>query len=86
MIFIKQTNQKSVIFAIIGIFLDKSFSYEPYLCNGCHDLMQKAMSFKNVAIVSIKGNDYRIHFWYISKNDAITLMTNSSLNDQNGIL
>ena len=43
-------------------FLDKNFSYEPYLCNGCHDLMQKAMSFKNVAIVSIKGNDYRIHF------------------------
>ena len=21
------------------------FKYEPYLCNGCHDLMQKAMSF-----------------------------------------
>ena len=36
--------------------LDKSFNYDPYLCNGCHDLMQKAMSFKNVAIVSIKGN------------------------------
>ena len=35
------------------------------------DLMQKAISFKNVAIVSIKGNDYRIHFWYMSKNDAI---------------
>ena len=44
------------------------------------------MSFKNVAIISIKGNDYRIHFWYMSKNDAITLMTNSNLNDKNGIL
>ena len=43
-------------------FLDKNFSYEHNLCNGCHDLMQKAMSFKNVAIVSFKGNDYRIHF------------------------
>ena len=21
-------------------FLDKNFNYEPYLCNGCHDLMQ----------------------------------------------
>ena len=66
--------------------LDKNFNYDPYLCNGCHDLMQKAVSFKNVAIVSIKGNDYRIHFYYISKNDAITLMTNSNLNDKNGIL
>ena len=67
-------------------FLDKNFNYDPYLCNGCHDLMQKAMSFKNVAIASVKGNDYRIHFWYMGKNDTIVLMTNSNLNDKNGIL
>ena len=40
--------------------------------NGCHGLMQKAMNFNDVAIVSITGNDYRIHFWYMRKNDAIT--------------
>ena len=34
-------------------FLDKKFNYEKYLCNGCHDLMQKAMSFNDAAIVSI---------------------------------
>ena len=44
------------------------------------------MIFKNVVIVSIKGNDYIIHFYYISKNDAITLMTISNLNDKNGVL
>ena len=44
------------------------------------------MNFNDVAIVSIKGNDYRIRFWYISKNDAIALMTNSNLKDKNGIL
>ena len=70
---------KLPLFAIIR-------NYDPYLCNGCHDLMQKVMSFKNVAIVSIKGNDYRIHFSYISKNDAIALMINSNLNDKNGVL
>ena len=32
-------------------FLNKNVSYVPYLCNGSHDLMQKAMNFKNVAIV-----------------------------------
>ena len=26
-------------------FKDVGFKYEPYFCNGCHDLMQKAMSF-----------------------------------------
>ena len=46
--------------------------------------MKKAMSFNNAAIVSIKRNDYRIHFWYMSKDDAIVLMTNSNLKDKNG--
>ena len=66
-------------------FLNKNFSYEQYLCNGCHDLMQKAMNFNDVATVSIKGNDYRIHFWYMSKNDALVLMNNSSLNEKTGL-
>ena len=48
-------------------FLNKSFKHEPYLCNGCHNLMQKAMNFNDVAIVSVTGNDYRIYFWYMSK-------------------
>ena len=48
--------------------------------------MQKATSFDDVAIISIKGNNYRIHFWYMSKNDAINLMNNSSLNEKTGLL
>ena len=38
-------------------FLDRTFKYEPYLCNGCHDLMQKVINFNDVAIVSFKGSD-----------------------------
>ena len=67
-------------------FLDKNFNYEPYLCNGCYDLMQKAMIFNYVAIISVKGNDYRIHFWYMSKDDAISIMNNCSLNEKSGSL
>ena len=63
-------------------FLNKNLTYESYLCNGCHDLMQKTMKFNDVAIVSIKGNDYRIHFWYMSKDDTISIMHNSNLNDK----
>ena len=37
-------------------FKDIGFKYEQYLCNGCHDLIQKEMSFNNVAIVYVKGN------------------------------
>ena len=67
-------------------FLDKNFSYQSYLCNGSHDLMQKAMNFNDVAIVSVKDNDYRIHFWYMSKNDAISIIHNSNLIDKKGTL
>ena len=66
--------------------LDKNSKYEPYLSNGCHDLMQKAMNFNDAASVSIKGNDYRIHFWYMSKNDAINIMKHSNLNEKTGSL
>ena len=29
-------------------FLDKNFNYDPYLCNGCHDLMQKPLKILRV--------------------------------------
>ena len=60
-------------------FKDIDFKYEKYLCNGSHDLMQKAMSFNNVAVVYVKGSAYRIHFWYMSKDDVINIMNGSNL-------
>ena len=44
------------------------------------------MGFSNIAIVYIKGSAYRIHFWYMSKDDAINIMTNSNLVDKRGVL
>ena len=35
-------------------FKDIGSKYDPYLPNGCHDLMQKAFDFNDVAIVSVK--------------------------------
>ena len=67
-------------------FKNIGFKYESFLCNGCHNLMQKAMSFNNVAIVYVKGSAYRIHFWYMSKDDAINIMNGSNLVDKRGVL
>ena len=47
--------------------------------------MQKAINFNDAAIVSVKGSDYRIHFWYMSKDDAISIMNNSNLNEKMGV-
>ena len=41
--------------------------------------MQRTMSFSNVAVVFVKGIAYRIHFWDMSKDDAINIMNGSNL-------
>ena len=43
------------------------------------------MSFDNVAIVYIKGSAYRIHLWYMSKDDAINIIDGSSLIDERSV-
>ena len=48
--------------------------------------MQKAMSFNNFAVVYVKGNAYRINFWYMCKDDAINIMNGSNLNGKRGVL
>ena len=34
-------------------FLDKNFSYEPFLCNGCYDMSLKAVIIMEIIIVLI---------------------------------
>ena len=57
-------------------FLDNSFSYGPYLCDGCYNMMQKCNKLKNIAIVHIKENVYIIFFLYMSKREVKKLLTN----------
>ena len=80
---IKQVCQKSVIFVMIGILKILVLNMKS---TGCHDLMQKAMSFNNVAIVYVKGTAYRIHFWYMSKDDTINIRNDSILIDKRAAL
>ena len=48
--------------------------------------MQKAMSFNNVAIVHVNGSAYKMYFWYMIKDDDISIMNNSNLVDKKGVL
>ena len=84
---INKTNKsKECILCYYWYFLDKNFSYGPDLCDGCFNIMQKSIDFKNTAIVYVKGSIYRIHFWYMSKRKAISLITNFKLIDKKGVL
>ena len=50
----KTTASKECDICHYWYFKDIGFKYEPYLCNGCNELMQKAMSFNDVTIVNVK--------------------------------
>lgn len=39
-------------------------------CNDCHNLLQKAISFNEVATVSTKVSSQRIEFWDMSKDEV----------------
>ena len=81
---IKGVHQKNVIFVTIGILKILVLSIKHIFA--MHDLKQKGMSFNDVAIIYVKGSAYRIHLWYMSKNDAISLMNSSNLIDKKGVL
>ena len=67
-------------------FLDKNFSYGPYLCDGSYNMTQKCNELKNIAIIHIKKSVYRICFLFMCKRKVKKLMVNSNLTDKKGSL
>ena len=65
-------------------FLDKNFSYGPFLCNGCYDMSVKVVSMQNLGIINHNGNHYRVNFAFISKKDACYLIKNATIIDKKG--
>ena len=67
-------------------FLDKNFSYGPYLSDGCYNIAQKCNKLKNITFVHVKKSAYKIYFLYMSKREAKNLMTNFNLIDKKSVL
>ena len=65
-------------------YLNKNFSYGPFTCDGCYDLVQRSTDFKNIAIAHVKNNAYRIYFKGISKHKAKKLMDKFDLIGKTG--
>ena len=67
-------------------FLDKSFSYGPFLCNGYYDMSLNAVSMQNLIVINHNGNHYRVNFAFISKKDGYNLIKNATIIDKKGTL
>ena len=67
-------------------FLNYSFKFQPNVCNRCHDLFMMSINLSDIAILNIKGSDYRCIICLISKNKAINFMQNADLTEKSRAL
>ena len=81
-----KTHLRDEVYVIVYYFLDKNFSYGPFLCNGCYDISLKAVSMQNLTIINRNGNHYRVNFAFISKKDEYNLIKNATIMDKMGTL
>ena len=67
-------------------FLNYSFTFQPNICNNCHDLFIMSVNLSGIAILNIRGSDYRFIISLIIKNEAINLLQNEDLTEKSGRL
>ena len=80
----KTNKSKECMFCHYWYYLNKNFSYGPFTCDGCYNIVQRSTDFKNIAIVRVKNNAYRIYFKDISKHKAKKLMNKFDLIGKTG--
>ena len=67
-------------------FLNYSFKFQPNVCNRCHDLLMMSMNLSDIAILNIKGSDYRCIISLTSKNEVRNLNQNANLTEESRAL
>ena len=55
---------------------------ESHVCNKYHDISLMAYELKDIAILHVKGVDYRYVLWNKTRNDAINRLNNSKADDE----
>ena len=81
----KSNKSKECMICHYWYFKDIDYKFEPYICNGCHDISMMTYELENIAILNIKGIDYRCVIWNLIRNDAINKLNNSKLVDKGSL-
>ena len=64
---------------------DVGFRFEPHVCNKCYDVLMTNYELKNIAILNVKGVDFRCILWGISRDGTVNRLNKSELEDR-GVL
>ena len=78
----KTSESKECMLCHYWYFKDVGFKF---VCNKCHDVLITACELKNIAILNVKGVDFRCTLWSIKKDEAVNRLNNSVLEDK-GVL
>ena len=63
-------------------FKDIGYKSAPYVCNKCQDVSMTTYELENIAILNIKGADYKCFLRHMTKYDAINRLNISELDDK----
>ena len=75
--FNKSNKSKECIICHYWYFKDIDYKFQPYVCNGSHDISMMAYELKNIAILNVKRVSFRCVLWNMNKNNAINRLNNS---------
>ena len=66
-------------------FKEIGYKHEPHVCKGCHDLSIMIYDLNDFIVLNIKGIAYICYVFNVSKNNAITLLNNSVLDNKGAL-
>ena len=78
----KTSASKQCMICHYWYFEDVGFKFKSYVCNKCHNVLMTAYELKNIAILNVKGVDFRGILWGISWDEAVKRLNNSVLEDK----
>ena len=68
-----------------GYFKDIACKFQSHIYHKCHDISMMAYELETIAILNVKGADYRCVLWNMTRNDITNRLNNFKL-DNNGTL
>ena len=81
----KTSASKECILSHHWYLKDVGFRFKLHVCNKCQDVLTTAYELKNIAILNVKGADFRCILWVLSRDEGFNRLNNSVLEDK-GVL
>ena len=82
----KCNNSRECIICYYWYHLKINFRCQSKVWIGLHNLIQKATSFNDLGMSCVKRSNFAIHFWYITKDEAMNLLRNADFTEKSGTL